>query len=310
MYNCSAKWQADYISESDFTTYASQLAASIEPSNFGPENIDLNSGVHLTGGEPFLNFDLLLRTANILDQIGLPSTFVETNAFWCKNDKITEDKLMQLKQAGLKGIMTSVNPFVLEYVPFKNTERVASLGKKVFGHNAMVYQQHFYNQFKKLNIESTLPFQDYLKLTGMEFLCYAEVIPMGRLCYTMEKVFQKRKAEYFFGLSCKDRLTSSHHIHIDNYGNYMAGFCGGISLGDAHNMENIFNGIELEKKPVLKALAKDIQQLYKLAKSFDYHQVIDGYISACHLCMDIRKHLVEKTDEFEELQPQHIYKHI
>jgi hypothetical protein len=310
MYNCSAKWQADYISESDFKTYASQLAASIEPSSYGPENIDLNSGIHLTGGEPFLKFDLLLRCAEILNQIGLPSTFVETNAFWCKNDETTEDKLMQLKQAGLKGIMISVNPFVLEHVPFKNTERVARLSRRVFGQNAVVYQQHFYSQFKKLNIESTLPFLDYLKMAGTKSLYYAEVIPMGRLCYTMGNLFQKRKAEYFFGFSCKDRLTSPHHIHIDNYGNYMTGFCGGISLGDAHNMENIFAGIDLEQKPVLKALAKDIEHLYRLAKSLDYHQLSDGYISPCHLCMDIRKHLVEKTDEFEELKPQQIYKHI
>ncbi|MHC4186640.1 MAG: hypothetical protein ACYSRQ_00460, partial [Planctomycetota bacterium] len=36
MYNCSAKWQPDYISESDLKTYASQLASTIESSGFGP----------------------------------------------------------------------------------------------------------------------------------------------------------------------------------------------------------------------------------------------------------------------------------
>jgi pyruvate-formate lyase-activating enzyme len=48
-------------------------------SPIGSDRVDLNHGLHFTGGEPFMNFDLLLRLVKIADELGNPSTFVETN---------------------------------------------------------------------------------------------------------------------------------------------------------------------------------------------------------------------------------------
>lgn len=310
MYSCSPEWDADWISEADITNYLSQLSATIKPSPYGRDSIDLNSGIHFTGGEPFLNFDLLLRATRIACELGIPSTFVETNCYWCGNDEVAEDKLKQLKDVGLKGIMLSVNPFVLEYVSFQRTERAIRVSKKVFGQNAIVYQNFFCRQFKELDIESTLSLEDYMGKTGPGSFDYAEMIPMGRFSYKLGHLFKRQKAESFFGQSCEARLTSPYHIHIDNYGNYMGGFCGGISLGDAHDLSSIFMGIDLDKRAVLKALVTGIEELYKIGKEFGYEDLSEGYVSPCHLCIDIRKHLVQKTDEFEELRPKQLYSHI
>jgi hypothetical protein len=310
MYNCSPKWDADWISEADITSYLSQLSTKIKTSPYGRDSIDLNSGLHFTGGEPFLNFKLLLQATTIACELGIPSTFVETNCYWCGNDEITEDKLMQLKDAGLKGIMISVNPFILEYVSFGRTKRAIRVSKKVFGQNAIVYQSLFYRQFKELGIESTLSLEDYIEKTGRGSFDYAEMIPMGRFPYKLGHLFKKQKAESFFGQSCEARLTSPYHIHIDNYGNYMGGFCGGISLGDAHDLSLIFRGIDLGKRPILKALVAGIEELYRLGQEFGYQELSEGYVSACHLCMDIRKHIVHQTEEFDELRPKEIYTHI
>ena len=310
MYACSPKWDADWISEVDLENYLSQLAGIIKHGPFGPDSVDLNSGLHFTGGEPFLNFDLLLKATEIARQLHIPSTFVETNCYWCTDDKGAEDKLIQLKQAGLNGIMVSVNPFILEHVPFERTGRAVRISKKVFGQNAFVYQSFFYQQFRKLCINGTLSFDDYIKRAGTQGLSYAELIPMGRLPYTLGWLFTKQKAESFFAQSCRHRLTSPYHIHIDNYGNYIGGFCAGICLGDAHNLDTIFNGIDLSEHPVLNALTTELGQLYKLAKDFGYEDLPDGYVSACHLCLDLRKHLVHQTDEFQELQPRQLYSHI
>jgi hypothetical protein len=65
--------------------------------------------------------------------LNIPSTFVETNCFWCIEDKTTKEKLMHLKDAGLKGLLISVNPFITEKVPFERTERAIRIGKEVFG---------------------------------------------------------------------------------------------------------------------------------------------------------------------------------
>jgi hypothetical protein len=310
MYACEPQWDADWISEVDIRNYLLQLSGKIKPSLYSPDNIDLNSGLHLTGGEPFLIFDLLLKAAEIAHESGIPSIFVETNCYWCVNDDITEDRLRQLKEAGLNGIVVSVNPFILEHVPFERTKKAIRIGKKIFGQNLMVYQSFFDRQFRQLGIDDTLSFEDYLEKTGLESLDYAELIPMGRLPYKLGHLFRRQGAEAFFDQSCEERLASPYHIHIDNYGNYIGGFCAGISLGDAHNLDLIFSGINLDERPVLRAIVKGMEELYKLGKEFGYEDLPEGYVSPCHLCIDIRKYLIQQTDEFEELRPKQLYSHI
>ena len=51
------------------------------------------------------------------------------------------------------------------------------------------------------------------------------------------------------------------------------------------------DGIDLNERPVLKALVTGIEELYKLGKEFRYEDLREGYASICHLCLDIRKHL-------------------
>jgi hypothetical protein len=310
MYACSPKWDADWISEADIRRFLSQLSGRIKPAPYGPDAIDLNSGLHFTGGEPFLNFELLLRAVEIAHELDIPSTFVETNCFWCANDAVTKARLVQLKEAGLNGIMVSVNPFILEHVPFEGTERAARIGAEVFGQNAMVYQSFFYRQFKGLGITGTVSFERYLEKAGTEALGYAELIPMGRLPIKLGHLFARHRAEAFFGQSCEGRLTSPHHTHVDNYGNYIGGFCAGISLGDAHDLDSILDGVDLNNRPVLLALVTGMATLYELAKEVAYEDLPEGYVSACHLCLDIRRYLVQQTDRFEELRPRQFYSHI
>jgi len=155
MYACSPKWK-DWISEENLEKILNQLASKIKPSPFGAKTVSLNYGFHFTGGEPFLNFKLLLKAVEIARELRIPSTFVETNCYWCIDDEITREKLELLKEKGLKGILISVNPFYLEYVPFERTERGIRISQEVFGGNVMVYQLEYYFQFKKLNIRKKL----------------------------------------------------------------------------------------------------------------------------------------------------------
>jgi len=203
-----------------------------------------------------------------------------------------------------------VNPFILEYVPFERTERAIRASEEVFGDNVMVYQKFFRDQFEQLNLRATLPFEEYLKRAGASSLSYVELIPMGRACYELGYLFRKHPADAFFGESCREELTRPWHVHVDNYCNYITGYCGGISLGDARNLDSICHGIELDDVPVIARLVSTngIEELYRFGvKEFSYKEAADGYVSKCHLCMDIRKHIVELTDEFKELKPREFY---
>ncbi len=310
MYACSPSWKTDWISEKDSEKILAQLAGKIRGSPLGSDRIGINYGLHFTGGEPFLNYRLLLKIVETAHRLEIPSIFVETNCFWCGDDNTTRERLVQLKNVGLHGIMISVNPFILEYVPPRRTKRAIRIGKEVFGENAIVYQESFYRQFRRFNIEDILPFEEYIQRNGLSSLSRMELLPMGRAVYSLGGFFEKYPAKLFFSESCVTELTRDWHVHVDNYGNYIAGYCGGISLGDARDLNSICGGIDLDDKPVIAALATNIGRLFELGKQFGYEERGEGYISKCHLCVDIRRHLVQQTDKINELAPQEFYRHL
>ncbi len=308
MYACSPSWKSDWISEEDLKKVLAQLSGKIKENVYGPKSVGVNSGLHFTGGEPFLNFNLLLQAVQMAVKHRIPSVFVETDCFWCVNEETAREKLRQLKDEGLNGILISVNPFILEQVPFEKTQRAIRVAREVFGRNLMVYQEVFYRQFERFRLKSALRFEEYLKLYA-DSLSFAELIPMGRVPYKLGFLYRKHPAGQFLAESCRNELTREWHVHVDNYCNYMTGYCGGISLGDARRLNTICSeGVDLEEHPVLKALANNLGELYELGvEEFGYKETSEGYISKCHLCVDVRKHIVQETDEFSELSPREFY---
>jgi hypothetical protein len=312
MYACSPDWSPDWIPEEDLTSVLTQLSGRIKPSPYGAEGVSLNYGLHFTGGEPFLNFDLLLRGVEIAAELGIPSVFVETNCFWCTSDVTTNERLGLLKGKGLKGILISVNPFYLEYIPFERTERAVKLSQEVFGQNVMVYQAGYYVQFSGFGIKGTLALEEYLGRVDLaEMRRSVELFLSGRAAYALGHLYPKYPADLFLHGRCQPPLLRDWHNHVDNYGNYIPGYCGGISLGNARNLDQMCEeGIDLDKLPVLKLLVADeLAGLLDFAvKDYGYAEKPEGYVSRCHLCVDIRRHLAK--EDFDELRPKEFYDHL
>jgi hypothetical protein len=309
MYMCSPRWEADWISEKDLQRILTQLSDTIEPNPVGRNRIGINYGLHFTGGEPFLNFELLVRATAIAKELGIPSTFAETNSFWCIDDEGTREKFIRLKDSGLDGILISVNPFILDQVPFERTERAIRISQEIFGVNAITYQDVFHRRFAELGIKSTMPFEEYSRADA-DGLMSAELLPMGRAVYKLNHLFRRFPAKQFFRESCIAELTRGWHIHIDNYCNYMTGYCGGISMGDGRDIHSILRGVDLGKRPILNALVTNLGSLVEFSsQQFGYEEQKEGYVSKCHLCLDARKHIALNTDQFKELQPREFYYH-
>ena len=311
MYYCSPEWKADWISEEDLEKGLSQLAGKIQPSSYGPENIGLSHGLHFSGGEPFLNFDLLVKAVEIADGLNIPSLFVETNCFWCKDDKSTLNKLELLREKGLKGILISVNPFYAEFIPFERSERCFKISEAVFEHNVFVYQYEYYRLFKDLGIRDTIRVEDFLELTkNFPFIGLIELFISGRAPKSLRGIFTSYPAKVFFELPCPTPIIREWHNHFDNYGNYMPGFCGGISLGNWLKLDEILdNGMNLDEYPVLKFLVNnDMKGLFNFAGDFGFKESKKGYLSKCDLCLELRKYLLPKQD-FKELRPVEFYSH-
>ncbi len=312
MYACSPRWEADWISERDLERGLTLLARWIEPSPWGADTISLNHGLHFTGGEPFLNVDLLLRATEIAHELGIPSLFVETNCYWCRDDATTRDHLRQLCTAGLRGIMISVNPFYAEYVPFERTDRCIRISHEVFGQNVFVYQLAYYRQFRQLNIRTRLSLEEYMDLIpGRRLSEHVEMFLMGRAARQLRAFYPTFSAETFFGEPCRPAFLRNWHNHFDNYGNLVPGYCGGISLGSWFDLEQLTHeGIDTKAHPVLAFLIEeDAEGLLHFAQDRGYQERSDGYLSKCDLCLDIRKYLVTVA-EFQELAPTAFYEHV
>jgi hypothetical protein len=316
MYACSPRWAADRISDEDLETILGQLAHSIEPSPRGPESISLSHGLHFTGGEPFLDFDLLCRAVRRATELGIPSTFVETNATWCVNDAVAREKLRTLRAAGLKGIMISVNPFFLEFVPFERTQRAIRCGLEVFHRNVVVYQLEYLHRFAEWGIRGKMAFEEFLRReAGANPLAGVEFFVMGRAPYALESLlrrhFPMRPARRLVAERCVPPFLRCWHNHFDCYGNYVPGFCAGISFGDCRRPDTLLQeGVRVEEKPVLALLMEeDLGGLLRFAAELGYRESPAGYFSRCHLCVDVRRHLAA-TGDFVELAPRQFYEQL
>jgi len=322
MYACSPKWRSDWINLRDAEIVLRVLSAAFKrryPKGFS--RVGVNLGLHFTGGEPFLNFNLLLELVKLASKYEIPSIFIETNCFWCVNDRITEEKFIKLREAGLNGVLISANPFVIENIPFERIERAVNISRRIFQENTIVYQELFYAQMKAIGLKGTLPFEDYLRImrerdpTGLHLgLSYPSMLLMGRIPYRVGYLYKKYPAREFFNESCLGELTRDWHIHVDNYCNYISGYCAGISLGDARDLESLCReGINLNDHPVIERLVspKGIGKLFEYAfREYGYRERKEGYISKCHLCLDIRRHIIEQNEELKELKPKDFYKYL
>ena len=315
MYASSPKWPTDWISPENLAKMLKILAGRIQGSPYGPKNVGLNYGLHFTGGEPFLNFGLLLEGVNMATRLGFPSLFAETNAFWCQHDEETENKMRKLQEAGLSGLLISVNPFTLESVPFDRTMRAINIGSDLFGQNLIVYQVDYFMQFRKLKITGRKSLQEFIQQVGLrEATARIELLPIGRVAYTLNEWFEKYPTATFFDSNCSAELQRNYHNHWDNYGNVLPGFCAGIALGNLLDQPALYEeGLDLEKEyPLLGILYnRGVEGLYQYAHThFNYQEHTNGYISKCHLCLDIRRHIVNQTQEFKELRPVEFYTRI
>jgi hypothetical protein len=316
MYACSPKWTDDWISKQDLKRILEGLTDKIIPSPYGSDTVSLNYGLHFTGGEPFLNYELLCEAIELAEELNIPSTYVETNCYWCNKDEYTKEKLQNLKDKGLKGILISVNPFYLEYVPFEKTKRAIKISQEIFRNNLMIYQMEYFRRFTFLGIKERISLKNYLNIEKEDdFTRNTEFFIMGRAPYKLEKhlksFYPKYPVNHFFNEPCRPSFLRSWHNHFDNYGNLIPGYCGGISLGDCRDLNKLLiECINDEEKPVLGFLInEDFKGLFDFAKKHNYQESPNGYYSKCHFCVDIRKFLIE-TREFKELEPKEFYSHL
>ena len=272
-------------------------------------------GVHLAGGEAFLNFDLLLFGVRKCVEKGIPIEYVETNAGWWVDEKSGREKLLLLKEAGLRSILISVSPFHAETIPFKRTLAVIQAAQEIFGREeVIIYMPQFLHLIARFGEERPVPLSRWIEEYGPEqagriFWEGYALIPGGRAGVRLSSLAPYRYPwDYFSSQNCRQEILLSRHAHFDPYGHYIPLFCGGLSLGKVRNLSSFVAQFDYRKSTILKILVE--KGPYGLAlwaqEKYGFSPDPLGYVGKCHLCVMVRKFLVEKGD-FPELSPKDFY---
>jgi len=270
--------------------------------------------VHITGGEPFLKFSLLLHAAEVAAELGI-SVYVETNAGWCVKDELVERQFRALRDAGLSALLISCSPFHAETVPPERTTMAMRKSLEIFGpQRTIAYMAGWLDQIQAFGMDTPTPLEAYVQVYGQEdagrmFWQGYSLISGGRAGYRLGHLTPKRSPQAFRGQNCQRELLYAQHSHFDLYGNYIPAFCGGLTVGDWHQLPQLIEDFQANNYPSLIKLLIEAGPygLYEMAQEFYEYQALDeGYADKCHLCVDVRLNLVENGN-FTELKPVEFY---
>ena len=227
-----------------------------------------------------------------------------------------EARFRELRDAGLGAVLVSVSPFHQAAIPLKRALETISAARTVFGAGrVMVYQSDWLPELSRRGLGERVPLERYLAEYGKEraglhlWMNYG-LISGGRAGYRLGEWIPKRPAESFQAENCTEELLHAQHSHLDLYGNFIPAFCGGIRLGDWHALEEVVNRIRKGDVPPMIALlaGEGPYGLFMQARDeHGYQPLEEGYAGKCHLCVDVRKHLLDGGAYPDTMHPRQFY---
>jgi len=273
--------------------------------------------VHITGGEPFLNFPLLLTAVEIATELSIPR-YLETNAGWAVSEDLVSQHFTALRNAGLQAILISLSPFHAESVPPKRTLLAIRKANEIFGpEHTLVYQKRWLEQVQVFGVEKPTSLDQYIESygeieTGRMLWGGYGLISGGRSGYHLGHLVPTHPAESFNGDSCAFDLLYASHSHFDLYGNFVPSFCGGLTVGSWRELPMVLARYHRQDFPTIIGILAEYGPygLYEAATlEYGYKPLPNGYSGKCHLCVDVRRHLA-LSGNFPELQPWQFYEEI
>ncbi len=304
VYNCGPGWQ-DWLRSDD-------LMPALEVIR----KLNRNIQVHITGGEPFSNFPLLLKAVAIAHDLHLP-VYVETSAHWCVSADLAEQRFNALRKAGLLAVLISCSPFHAEKIPLKRTLLAIEVAAEIFGpEGVIVYTPDWIDQIWHFGLETPVSINQYVlayggETAGLMFWDGYGLISGGRAGYNLGRLVELAPAESFLSDHCLAELLFASHSHLDPYGNYVSGYCGGIRTGSWREIETLRSNLENRIYPdlIARLIEGGPYSLYQLAvDQYQYSPLPTGYVGKCHLCVDVRRHLfLCAAGDFPELRPLEFY---
>ncbi len=267
-------------------------------------------GVHLAGGEATLNWDRLEYAIRSAGGHGVAVDYLETNVAWCDDLETARDGFERLRRVGLRAVLISASLFHNEFTPLERTKAGIRAAQDVFGrHGVIVWTSEVLQLMEGLDATKTHPLKRSCELLGLEpqrgdvWRVHNYLTPGGRTTEKLAEGVERRSAEEFAGQSCRQTLESTSHFHVDPYGSLFTGHCPGISVAD---IDDLHPQLTEQSVPVYTCLLRGGPHAMwrELAEDFEPDPL--GYISCCHLCLDLRQHL-RRSRKYGELRPDDFY---
>lgn len=301
LYACSPTWEKRYI---DSETAEKNLSKIKELDCFS---------IHVGGGEPFLNPGGLEMVLDMASSVGVRVEYVETNSSWFKDRDSACSILSSLREKGLSTLLVSISPFHNEHIPFWKVKGVMQACEAV-GIGVFPWISDFFQEINALGDKTTHSLAEYETSYGPDYL---RRLPArywihfgGRAVKTFVDVLGMRPFEEILASGRRgcDELLDVSHFHLDLFGNYIPGLCSGLAI----ERDDLGHPLGPKKYPLICTLfQKGVTGLYDLATEKYGFKPAQGYMSKCHLCLDIRKYLaLDIKIDSRELRPLEFYKNI
>ncbi|MHB1458408.1 MAG: radical SAM protein [Armatimonadota bacterium] len=299
LFNCSPAKPSVHTSLPDAIEYLRQLHA-------------VDRVIHIAGGEAMMFYPQLLEICREANIEGIAPHFIETNASFAVNDQVTSDRLLELKDAGVQGLLISADPYHQRFCPPDRYFRCFNTAVEVFGDKNVAGAKLSMEQLEKLCDIG----RDPVKL--VEFTRENPPMLVGRAGDALSICFADRPVdtlldEMWHGgagrIDCRQEFDpeTMWEIHIDPYGNIQT--CCGIIVGNAKETplpELMATGF-LGQSPIVDTVYHGgPKALLDLAISYGYTPR-SGYPQKCGLCWEVRLFLRQFFPE--TIGPDEIYEH-
>jgi len=241
------------------------------------------------GGEPLYHFDLLTGGVEHARKVGL-SPITMSNAFWATSEELALKRLRLLRERGLDSIWFSADPFHLEYVPLEHIRNAVKAAKSL---DLLAEVNNCY--FVEEDGDDVL--RRCREIASRLLPHEANVDNVG-FCGTAAEILAERapKQSWAKYRTCRmggielALVAPSGHVQIDP--------CWRISIGNAkeRKLSEIITTYDRNAHPIFEILNEEgVLGLTRMAMRYGFEPT--EYASACHLCYEARKVLLNHYPE-------------
>ena len=265
--------------------------------------------VHISGGEPFGDWDRLIGLCTAAQSEGLgPPAKIETSAFWATDEQVVRLRVGALDAAGMTKLVISTDPYHQQFIPIERARLAARVARDVLGADRLQvrWRDWLENGFDTAALDESERAEVFAKYAIGRRDRYN-----GRAAALLGPTQQQKPVSDFADSRCDGALLRSKHVHIGPDGRIIPGTCGGIVLGSVSEgtVGDLWRRLEADRarRPVVGRLAAHGPVgLLAEAESLGFAPRA-GYAGKCHLCWDIRSFLSSKDLYRDELGPVWMY---